>query len=107
MNQTPDAAPPPRRSRSFWQRLAAVKPSDIVLLVVLCVVVGLILAAFNVDPAELWVDFFGAVGRAWSTFFDSIGSTLGWAALRYLALGAVIVVPIWIVWRIITAASRR
>jgi len=106
MNQTPDAAPPPRRSRSFWQRLAAVKPSDIVLLVVLCVVVGLILAAFNVDPAELWVDFFGAVGRAWSTFFDSIGSTLGWA-LCYLALGAVIVVPIWIVWRIITAASRR
>jgi hypothetical protein len=106
MNRTPDAAPPPRARRSFWQRLAAVKPSDIVLLIVLCVVVGLILAAFNVDPADLWVDFFGAVGRAWTAFFDSIGSTLGWA-LRYLALGAVIVVPIWIVWRVITAASRR
>jgi hypothetical protein len=106
MNQLPHDTDAPRARRSFWRRLAAVRPSDIVILVVLCVVVGLALAAFNVDPADLWVDFFGAVGRAWTAFFDSIGSTLGWA-LRYLALGAVIVVPIWIVWRIIAAASRR
>lgn len=106
MNQLPHDSGAPRARPGFWRRLAAVRPSDIVILVVLCVVVGLALAAFNVDPADLWVDFFGAVGRAWTAFFDSIGSTLGWA-LRYLALGAVIVVPIWIVWRIIAAASRR
>ncbi|KAA5805198.1 hypothetical protein F1654_04225 [Alkalicaulis satelles] len=105
MSQTPDTLPPPAR-RTFLQRLVAFKPSDIVLLVVLCVVVGLVLAAFRIDPAELWVDFFGAVARAWSAFFESIGSTLRWA-VQYLLLGAVIVVPIWIVVRVITAASRR
>ncbi|MCC5996015.1 MAG: hypothetical protein JJU18_06555 [Oceanicaulis sp.] len=106
MTQTPDATPPTPARRTFWQRLVAIRPSDIVLLLVLCVIVGLVLAAFRIDPADLWVDFFGAVGRAWSAFFDSLGSTLRWA-VQYLLLGAVIVVPIWIAWRLIKAFSRR
>jgi hypothetical protein len=105
MNQPPETAPHPA-PRSFWRRLAAIRPNDIVLLLVLCVFVGLVLAVFNVDPATLWVDFFGAVAEAWSSFFHAIGSWLRWA-LQYFFLGAVIVLPIWLVWHILKAVMRR
>lgn len=96
--------PAPRKS--FIQRLLAVRPSDLVIVFFLCVLVGMILAVLNVDPARLWVDFFGAVADAWSSFFGNLGDALGWA-LQYFFLGAVIIIPIWIVLRLIKAASKR
>lgn len=91
--------------RSFLQRLLAVRPSDLVILFFLCVLVGMVLALLNVDPARLWVDFFGAVADAWTSFFENIGDALGWA-LQYFFLGAVIIIPIWLVWRLIKALSK-
>lgn len=101
-----DQKPAAPERRSFIQRLIAVRPSDLVIVFFLCVLVGMILAVLNVDPARLWVDFFGAVADAWSSFFENIGDALGWA-LQYFFLGAVIIVPIWLVIRLIKAVSKR
>lgn len=104
--QTPARDAAPRTKKTFVQRLVAIRPSDLIAVFFLCVLAGLILAVFNVDPATLWVDFFGAVGEAWQRFFQIIADSLGWA-VQYFFLGAVLVIPIWIAWRIIRAASDR
>ena len=108
MSDPTDTAPDakPSASRSILQRLAAVKPSDLIILFFLCVLVGMILAVLNVDPASLWVDFFGALADAWSTFFENIGSAISWA-LQYFFLGAVIIVPIWLLFHVIRALTNR
>ncbi len=94
-----------RPQKSFLQRLLSVRPGDLVIIFFLCVIVGMLLALLNVDPARLWVDFFGAVADAWTSFFENIGDALGWA-LQYFFLGAVIIIPIWVVWRVIKALSK-
>ena len=107
-NQTRSPAPEgeTRSKKSFVQRLVSIKPSDLIAVFFLCVLAGLMLAVFNVDPATLWVDFFGAVGEAWQRFFEILADSLGWA-VQYFFLGAVLVIPIWIVWRVIKAVSDR
>ena len=97
-----DAAP----RKTFLSRLLSIRPSDLIAIFFLCVLAGLVLAVFNVDPATLWGDFFGAVGEAWRSFFVIIADSLGWA-VQYFFLGAVLVIPIWIVWRVIRAVSNR
>jgi uncharacterized membrane protein len=96
----------PAPKRSLAKRLADVKPSDLVILFFLCVLVGLILAFFNVDPADLWVDFFATVGEAWQSFFEGLGDIVV-NALRYFLLGAVVIVPIWFIWHVLKAVTRR
>ncbi len=88
--------------RPFWRRLVSVRASDLIALFFLCVLAGLVLAVLNVDPGELWVDFFGTLADAWERFFRIIGDSFSWA-VRYFFLGAVLVIPIWIVWRLIKA----
>lgn len=103
-NTAPEAKP--AAPRSMIKRLTAVRPGDLVILFFLCVAVGMILAFLNVDPASLWMDFFGAVADAWRSFFGNLGSALGWA-LQYFLLGAVIIVPIWLLIHVIRALSNR
>lgn len=95
----------PKR-RTILQRLADIRPADLVILFFLCVLVGLLLAFFNVDPADLWVDFFATVGEAWNSFFGGLGELLG-NALKYFFLGAVIILPIWAIWHVVRAVLRR
>lgn len=92
--------------KSFFRRVVAVRLRDLLVLFILCVIAGVVLALFNIDPAELWVDFFGTIARAWDRFFVIVSESLGWS-VRYFLLGAVLVVPLWIIWRLISAASRR
>ena len=91
--------------KSFVKRLTAIKPSDLVILFFLCVFVGMILAFLNVNPADLWVDFFGAVTDAWREFFGSLGSAIQWS-IQYFLLGAVIIVPIWLLFHVIRALNK-
>lgn len=111
---TQDASPNPRdgdtvsgptAKRSFVQRLTRFSTADILRLILLCLIVGLVLAAFNVDPAELWVDFFGTLADSISSVVETI---LGSAdrAIEYFLLGAVIVIPIWLFMRILGAMRR-
>lgn len=92
--------------KTFLQRLISVRLRDILVLFLLCVLAGLVLALFNIDPAELWVDFFGTIARAWDRFFVIVTESLGWS-VRYFLLGAVLVVPLWILWRVFAAMGRR
>lgn len=94
------------RRRGFAGRVFAISVSDIVWLIVACVIAGIVLAAFNVDPARLWVDFFGTLGEAWERFFRIIADTASWG-VGYFLLGAVLVIPIWILWRVFAATGRR
>ena len=92
--------------KTFLGRLTSVSATDILRLVFLCVLVGFILAAFHLNPRRLWIDFFGTIGEAWGRFIHFITESAGWA-IEYFLLGAIIVVPIWIIFRVMRALGRR
>ena len=95
-----------RQPRSFLGRWMRITPGDILRLVLISVVVGLILAAFRVDPRRLWVDFFGTIVDAWREFIDISADLVTWG-LDYFLLGAVLVIPIWLIVHTIRAMRRR
>ncbi len=70
---------------------ARILPTAIKLLL-LCLVVGMLLSVFGVTPGDLLNNFWGTVRETWRTILDFF--RWGWA---YVALGAIIVVPIWII----------
>ncbi|MGQ3672997.1 DUF6460 domain-containing protein [Xanthobacter sp. TB0136] len=72
----------------------------IVRLVVLCVVVGVILAALGLDPMNIFTSLERLVRSLFSFGFDAVGRL--WS---YFLLGAVIVIPLWLIMRI--ANARR
>jgi hypothetical protein len=102
---TPRPEPTPAPRRTFVQRLLRFAPTDLIRLVFLCVLAGFFLAAFHVNPRSLWVDFFGTLAESWGRFIGFISDSALWA-VDYLLLGAVLVVPIWIVIRVMKALRR-
>ncbi len=64
--------------------------STLIKLLVASLVVGLVLSFFDIDPRELIANF----GKTIQDVFDLLS---GWVAgaVKYVLLGAVIVVPIW------------
>lgn len=107
MSENTDTAPraQDREPRSFVQRLLRLTPTDILRLLFLCVLVGFLLAAFGVNPRRLWVDFFGSLVDVFDRFLDIIAHSAA-DLVNYLLLGAVIVVPIWLVFRVLGATRR-
>jgi len=71
-------------------------------LVLLSILVGVILAAVGLDPWNLIQSVRRLVEHIWSMGFD----TLRWL-WRYFLLGAVIVVPIWLLVRLAKAPRGR
>jgi uncharacterized protein DUF6460 len=74
-------------------------PLSVVLkIILLSVVVGIILSALGLDPRDIWQSLVELVKHVWN---------MGWDAVvwlwRYFLLGAVIVVPIWLVVRLAKA----
>jgi hypothetical protein len=71
-------------------------------LLVLSFVVGLILSVLDVNPGEIveWV-------RLRFEYVFSLGFEAFERAAQYLALGAVVVIPIWLISRILKTMSRR
>ena len=67
-------------------------------IILLSVVVGVILSALGLDPRDIWQSLVDLVRHIWN---------MGWDAVlwlwRYFLLGAVIVVPIWVVVRLLKA----
>ena len=70
-------------------------------LIILSFVVGIILSALNIDPLDIITGFRNLITRIYELGFESIE----WA-IRYLLLGAVIVVPIWLVMRVLKAFGK-
>ena len=91
--------------RTFTRRLTKISSADILRLVFLCVLAGFLLAALNVNPRDLWIDFFGTLAESWSRFIHFITESAGWA-IEYFLLGAVLVIPIWLVFRLLRALGR-
>jgi len=89
------------------KRLFGGSPASVsIKLALASVVVGLVLSLLHIEPQMLWLDFFGAIADAWAQFWG-----LGWSALvsasQYLLMGAVIVVPIWLAFRLARAVFFR
>ncbi len=68
----------------------------LVQLIVMSIVTGIVLSALGVSPFDIVNSLRQLALRIYNTGFD----TLVWA-FRYFLLGAVIVVPVWIVMRIL------
>jgi hypothetical protein len=71
-------------------------------LALLSVFVGLIFAVFGIDPMNLWRDFGATIRDAWTLAFDAVN----WS-WQYAALGAIVVLPLWIIYRIILAVTGK
>ncbi|MEJ8473351.1 DUF6460 domain-containing protein [Roseibium algae] len=72
-------------------------PGQVVLrLIFLSLVVGVILSALNLDPLEIVNIAIRFVERLWEMGFAAFGNII-----RYFLLGAVIVVPLWLVSRLL------
>jgi hypothetical protein len=67
-----------------------------------CLVVGLILSVFGIDPWQLY-------GRAGDLAHDAAGAVAGFVgwAWRYVVIGAVVVVPLWLAVFLLRGGRRR
>ncbi len=77
-------------------------PAVILKIAIASVCVGLLLAITGMDPLMVWEDAFATIGNVWGVALD----WFGWAG-KYLIMGAIIVVPIWIVVRLFDVLFSR
>jgi Na+/H+-dicarboxylate symporter len=70
-------------------------------LLLLCFIVGVVLAFLGTTPATLFRDLWGALLGAWGTVVD----VFAWA-MPYIVLGAMVVVPIAVVSWLLRLARR-
>ena len=98
-------------TRSYWsrsysmdrERLFGGNPLGVIIrLAVLSIVVGIVLSALDIHPANI-VERLGLLIRR---IYD-MGFGLFQNAFGYLILGAVVVVPIWLLTRVFSAARNR
>jgi hypothetical protein len=88
-------------------RLAGGNPRrTIIQLVVASVVVGAFLAFWGVSPAEFWSGVFDFVRGIVGWLGDSVGEIVVNLA-TYLLFGAAIVVPVWLISRVLSGGRPR
>jgi len=71
-------------------------------LVLLSILIGVVLSAFGLDPLNIIESVRMLFVRIWNMGFDAIA----WV-WRYFLLGAVIVIPIWLILRFVNAPRGR
>jgi len=71
-------------------------------LVLVSILVGVVLAALGLDPFDIVHSIERLIREIWNMGFDAVR----WL-WRYFLLGAVIVIPIWIIMRIVNAPRGR
>jgi hypothetical protein len=71
-------------------------------LILLSILVGVVLSVFGLDPGNIIRSVERLVRSVWGMGFDAVA----WV-WRYFLLGAVLVVPIWIVVRLVKASGER
>jgi hypothetical protein len=71
-------------------------------LILLSIVIGIILEVLGLDPLNIFNSLRNLVLRIWDMGFDAIR----WV-WRYLLLGAAVVVPIWLIMRLMRMAKGR
>lgn len=70
-------------------------------LVIASLCVGLVLSFFNIDPVELINDVPEIFGKILGVILDIVD----WAG-KYILLGAIIVIPIWLIFNIRTIFNK-
>jgi uncharacterized membrane protein len=71
-------------------------------LAVLSVIVGIVLSALDIRPQEILGSLRLLVLRIYNLGFGAFESVLG-----YMLLGAVVVIPVWLLARLLSGLSRR
>ena len=71
-------------------------------LILISILVGVVLSAFGLDPFDIVRSIRHLVENIWNMGFDAVR----WL-WRYFLLGAVLVIPIWIVVRLVNAPRGR
>lgn len=92
--------------RHVLLRLFGIKAWGWVKLILLCILVGFLVMAAEFDPAKPNVDIGDAIGNFLSTTF----SAGRWAATNFwkpALAGSSIVLPIWVLWRLVTLPFRK
>jgi Family of unknown function (DUF6460) len=74
----------------------------VIQLVIASIIIGVVLSFFGFNPADLY----DAVLRL-GDWISSLGLDAVKKALRYLLLGAIVVVPLWLIVRIFSYLSPR
>ncbi len=85
------------------QRFMGGSPAQVLLrLVVLSLVVGIVLSALGVTPWEILDRLEAFVRRIWNMGFGAVG----WI-WNYFLVGAVVVIPIWIILRLLNMGRGK
>jgi hypothetical protein len=93
----------PRVSPSYTSRFFGGPPLSVIFrLILLSILVGVILKVLGLDPLHLLRSLEDLIREVWNMGFDA----LVWL-WRYFLLGALIVVPIWLVLRLMRAPQGR
>jgi len=87
----------------YVQRFFGGPPAAVIgRLILLSILVGVILAAIGLDPWNIIDSVRRLILHIWTMGFDAVR----WL-WRYFLLGAVIVIPVWLVARLMKAPRRR
>ena len=90
-------------SNSKFSRFFGGSPGPVILrLIGLSVVVGIVLSALNLRPQQIFNHIVGMIQRIYYMGFDAIH----WA-VEYFLLGALIVIPIWVIMRLLKLGRRE
>jgi hypothetical protein len=95
--------PAATRDRDQLSRFLGGSPLAVLLrLVLMSVLVGVVLAAIGLDPWNIVASIRRLADWIWNLGFDALNGL--W---RYFILGAVIVIPLWLLSRLFSAGSAR
>ena len=92
---------PIERENNYVSRFFGGPPLSVIFrLVLLSILIGVILQVLGLDPWNIIESLRRLVVRVWDMGFDAVR----WLG-RYLLLGAVVVVPIWVIVRLMRVAK--
>ena len=104
-NEKPTTGEAPNRAPAsdYLTRFFGGRPLSVIFrLLLLSILVGVILEVLGLDPWNIIESLRRLVARVWDMGFEAVR----WLA-RYLVLGAVIVLPIWLIVRVVRAPRGR
>ena len=94
---------PTQRESNYVNRFFGGPPLSVIFrLILLSILIGVILQVLGLDPWNIFDSLRRLVLHVWDMGFDAVR----WL-WRYLLLGAVIVVPIWLIVRLMRVAQHR
>jgi|SRR6516162_4686509 hypothetical protein len=94
---------PAQRKNNYVNRFFGGPPLSVIFrLILLSILIGVILQVLGLDPWNIIDSLRRLVLRVWDMGFDAVR----WV-WRYLLLGAVVVVPIWLIVRLMRVAKGQ